>query len=336
MKKILMTMAILALGQTAFAGTLAEVNGTKIDSKTIDKYVKHVKEDVIKGMQAADDDKLKFMMLDQAIKNQVLADKAKEAKTDKSDFYKTTLEKDFAALDKAKAQIKNFDTAKEMLQTDVLVRSYVKKLADETKVADKDLKDVYDNLKKEADKAYKGSKTLHVRTIYAKDEATAKKAIKELEGGKDFLEVAKTYSSVEVDQRYANNRSDLINDKDLETADPGLSKAIKALKPGQFTKTPQKSGPNGGYVVVQLVKTEPYVFPKLEELKASLEAQVKEQLVQRKLLKDLEGAKISLTDEGKKIQSAALKDLKVNAVQGGNPAPTKADSSKGKEKAAAK
>ena len=105
------------------------------------------------------------------------------------------------------------------------------------KVTEAAVKDFYDN---EYVKNYQSKKEAKAKHILVEKEATAKEAIKKLNGGAKFDDVAKQYTKDStVELGYFS--------EDIMV--PEFSKAAFALKKGEYTKAPVKS-PFGYHVIL--------------------------------------------------------------------------------------
>jgi peptidyl-prolyl cis-trans isomerase C len=206
-------------------------------------------------------------------------------------------------------------TALEVQRLKVLSNAALADMARGIQVSDDELKKAYDEVKKSATRAeYKA------RHILVKDEAEAKKIIKELDKGADFAELAKKKS----DGPNGKNGGELdwfgANGVPKPFAD-----AVAKMKPGTYTKEPVQT--EFGWHIINLEETRTAEPPPFEDAKPQLTA-----LVQRQ----------KLGQEVAKLRDAAVVDLneavvKVTPKAGDAPAePAKADGGKKVEDTKAK
>lgn len=135
----------------------------------------------------------------------------------------------------------------------------------------------------------KDAQEAHVRMIVVKTEDEAKKIIDQLNGGADFLKLARENS---IDKKSATNDGDMgyINEITKDTLLPGFD-VIFAKKDGKdviptgsYTKTPIKSPI--GYVILKVEDRRPVKKPKLSELEPVLKEFLRQEAIQ-KLQEDL-------------------------------------------------
>lgn len=139
----------------------------------------------------------------------------------------------------AKANVQETPEYKAQLKTaeEDLARKVYLENAIAQKVTEAAVKDFYDN---EYVKNYQSKKEAKAKHILVEKEATAKEAIKKLNGGAKFDDVAKQYTKDStVELGYFS--------EDIMV--PEFSKAAFALKKGEYTKAPVKS-PFGYHVIL--------------------------------------------------------------------------------------
>ncbi|BCH52433.1 peptidylprolyl isomerase [Agrobacterium vitis] len=134
---------------------------------------------------------------------------------------------------------------------------------------------------------------IHARHILVKTEDEAKDVIKQLDGGKDFAELAKEKST----DSSGSDGGDLGFFSKGRMV-PEFEEAAFALKPGTYTKTPVKS--QFGYHVIKVEEIRDAAPPKFEDV----QQQVRQLVMRDKYLALLEKAK---TSEKVEIVDPALK-----------------------------
>ena len=135
--------------------------------------------------------------------------------------------------------------------------------------------------------------------ILVAEEDKAKEVIKKLEGGADFAELAKEYST----DGTAQNGGDLgfFTAKDVV---PVFAEAAFATEPGTYTKTPVKS--DFGYHVISVQAKRTRDPETLEAIKPFLEPQLRQQILSEIIGEWRSNADVQLLDiNGKPVDNAA-------------------------------
>ena len=131
-----------------------------------------------------------------------------------------------------------------------------------------------------------GEPEIHARHILVADEETAKKVTAELNGGADFAELAKKYST----DPGAQSGGDLGFFKKGDML-PEFSDVAFALKPGETTQTPVKT--RFGYHVIQVQEVRTAPPPSLDQVRD----EVRQSLIQEGVTRVLTAAKTGLSIE---------------------------------------
>lgn len=235
--------ALLALAMPVQAeeGVAAIVNGDKIYTKDVNKAIETM------GVKSADAEKLYPMVLEQIVNEKLIEEAVAKAKVTDSEDYKKRL-------DVLKVQL-----AKQMYLENAL----------KDKISDKAVKAEYEKFKKEN----AGKTEIHARHILVPTEEEAKQVIKDLDGGAKFEELAAKRSSGPA----ATNGGDLgyFAKEDMV---PEFSKAAFALKKGEYTKTPVKTG--FGWHVIKVEDKRERAVPE----QAQLEMPIRNKLGQEALV----------------------------------------------------
>lgn len=158
----------------------------------------------------------------------------------------------------------------------VIAGATIKKQLTSNPVTDEELKKIYDEKTAGAGKEYKA------RHILVKDEAKAKELITKLDGGADFSELAKEFST----GPSGKSGGDLGWFSAQQMVKP-FSDAAAALKKGEYSKTPVKT--QFGWHVIMLDDSRESTPPPFEQLKPQIQALVQNQRIQeyvQKLRKD--------------------------------------------------
>jgi len=235
------TLLTLSMPAIAEEGVAAIVNGDKIMTKDVTTAIEAM------NVKGADAEKVYPMVLEQIVNEKLIEGAVAKAKVTDSEDYKKRLE------------ILKVQLAKQMYLENTL----------KDKISDKAVKAEYEKFKKEN----KGKTEIHARHILVPTEEEAKQVIKDLDGGAKFEELAAKRSSGPA----ATNGGDLgyFAEEDMV---PEFSKAAFALKKGEYTKTPVKTG--FGWHVIKLEDKRERAVPE----QAQVEAPIRNKLGQEALV----------------------------------------------------
>ncbi|MTW20993.1 peptidylprolyl isomerase [Allochromatium palmeri] len=180
---------------------------------------------------------------------------------------------------------RNVVAALELERMKVMSNAALSAMAEEIEPSEKELKEAYDRVKEQATRTeYKA------RHILLKDEAEAKKLIKQLEKGAKFDELAKKHSEGPTGK----------DGGDLGWFDPAqmvapFAEAVSKLEPGSYTKEPVQT--QFGWHIIELQETRKAEPPAFEDAKEQLAALVKRQKLGEKLADMRNNAMIELNEE---------------------------------------
>ncbi len=265
MKKILVS-GVVALGlmvsSAAAAKVIAKVNGKSI---TTEDVAPMLAQSGTRFEQLPPN--IKQKVVDQAIERELLKEKAVKSGVTKSKEFKEALEK---------------------LKGDLALEVWMRKQYNSIKVSDKEAKSFY----KKNIEQFKQPEMVHARHILVKDEAEAKKIIKELKKTpksklkEKFIELAKTKSVGPSGKR----GGDLGYFKKGQMVKP-FSDAAFNLKPGEFTKEPVKT--QFGYHIIYVEDKKPASTVPFEKVKDKIKEQLKMKKFQETVKKEVEKLKKS-------------------------------------------
>ncbi|WP_295384695.1 peptidylprolyl isomerase [uncultured Thiodictyon sp.] len=181
--------------------------------------------------------------------------------------------------------------ALEVQRLKVMSNAALGAMAQDIKVTDDELKKAYEEVKKTAART-----EFKARHILVKDEATAKKVIKELEKkGADFAELAKKYSEVST----AKTDGGALDWIDPNQMPKPFAEAIVKMKPGTTSSEPVQT--QFGWHVINLEETRIAPPPSFEEIKPQLTAIVQRQKLAVEVNKLRDAAKVELNEEVVKV-----------------------------------
>jgi peptidyl-prolyl cis-trans isomerase C len=276
----------LAISHTAFSQNekktnhkgdqvAARVNGVEIKTSEV-RALENALPPQIKA-QAKDKDKLFGLLRDQLIDIKLVTEEAKKANLENDPDVQ-------AALAKAKEQI--------------LIQAYLAKQV-KSKVTEQAVRAAYDE---EVKNMPKDAMEVKARHILVKDEKTAQDIIKKLEGGADFMKLARDHS---IDKASASNGGDIgYFQKDEMVSE--FANAAFGLKPGEYTKTPVKT--QFGYHIIKTDDRRKVKPKKFEEEVERLQSMLAEKAM-TELVKDLRSkAHIERFDQNGKPDKAVLGD----------------------------
>jgi len=181
-------------------------------------------------------------------------------------------------------------TALELQRLKVLSNAAVAAMSREIEVSDEELKQAYEQVKKQAERTeYKA------RHILVKDEGEAKKLIKELDKKADFAELAKKHSLGPT----AKNGGELEWFDQSQMVQP-FANAVAAMKPGTYSKEPVQT--QFGWHVIKLEETRMAEPPAFEDIKPQLTAMVQRQKIGEQLMAMRDKALVELNEDIVKVK----------------------------------
>lgn len=192
--------------------------------------------------------------------------------------------------DKRKLQDRpDVTAAMELQRLKVMSNAALASMAQDLKITDDELKAAYDEVKKGANRIeYKA------RHILVKDEAEAKKLIKQLNKGADFSELAKKHS----EGPNGKTGGDLGWVDGTQTVKP-FADAIAAMKPGTYSKEPVQT--QFGWHIIKLEDTRTAQPPAFEDAKPQLTALVQRQKLSQEIAKLRDSAMVELNEDVVKV-----------------------------------
>ncbi len=264
MNKITLSAASILLAtllsNSAFAlgkNSVAAVNGKNITQKQYENHLKQ-RQAAAKGKKVSTN---RQVILDELINREVLLQEAKKLKLDKNK--------------KVKAQL-------ELLKNNLLIQALISKSPATKPVTDKELKEVYDKQIGGAD-----AKEYKARHILVKDEANAKKLIKELNDGASFEDLAKKEST----GPSGKNGGDLGWFSSAQMV-PAFSQATAKLKKGTHSQAPVKT--RFGFHIIKLEDSRKRELPKFEDVKGQITPLIQNKRLQEYVMKLRNKAKIEI------------------------------------------
>lgn len=251
-------------------GVAAIVNGDKILSKDVDKAIDMLG---LKGKEAA---QVKSEVLNQIINEKLIEDAILKANIEQNAEY-----------------IKRLDILKLQLQRQVFLEEQIK-----DQITDKYVKAEYEKFAKQN----KGKTEIRARHILVPSEQEAQQVIKELDGGADFVELAKKRSSDTSSVR-GGDLGYFISEEMV----PEFSKEAFALKSGSYSKKPVKT--QFGWHVIKVEDKRERAVPKFEQVAEPIRQKLGNDAV-RKMVEDLRkkaDVKILTSDAGAAKDDKAAK-----------------------------
>lgn len=235
---VLVTLAAPAQADTV----VAIVNGDKIMKKDVMEAVKSLP---VKG---ADADKLFPMVLDQIISEKLLDKAVTDAKIEQSKEYKERLS---------------------ILQAQLSKQMYIEKMLKD-KISDGKIRAEYEQFKEQN----KGKTELHARHILVPSKEEAIEAIKRLDKGDKFADVAKDMSSGPTSRNGGELGWFAKEDMLAEFSDAAFK-----LKPGTYTKEPVKT--QFGYHVILVEDKRTRQVPALKEVEGPIRNKLGQDALQK-------------------------------------------------------
>jgi peptidyl-prolyl cis-trans isomerase C len=184
---------------------------------------------------------------------------------------------------------RNVIAALKLERMKVMSNAALSAMAQDIKPSDDELKAAYEKVKEQA-----GRTEFKARHILVKDEAEAKKLIKQLDKGADFAELAKKNSTGPT----GKDGGDL-GWFDPKQMVPAFAEAIAAMKPDTYSKTPVQT--QFGWHIINLQDTRKAEPPAFDDVKPQLTALVQRQKLSEEIVKMRNSAKIDLNEAIVKI-----------------------------------
>jgi len=293
---LIVALALFAVGCSK-EPLAATVNGKKITVAEVDKRLEQMvgqQSEMLKGPQGQQlKDQFRQRVLDQLIDMEVTLQEVKKLGikvTDKEidakikEIMTQYNIKDQKALEEAlKQQNTTMEQFKEELKNRMNIEKLGEKVTKNVKITDKEIEEYYDTHKSE----FATKDQVHVAHILVQNEEDARKVIDEFNGGEDFGNLARKYST---DPGSKDNGGDLSwRDKDtLSSAAPEFWEACWKLEPGQISDVVKTSA---GFHVVKLFDKKPAAQQTFDEVKVQLKEELLMDKKREAFAKWLEDAK---------------------------------------------
>jgi len=181
--------------------------------------------------------------------------------------------------------------ALELARMNVMSNAALSAMANEIEPSEKELKEAYDRIKEQTTRTeYKA------RHILLKDEAEAKKLIKQLDKGAKFEDLAKKHS-----EGPTGKDGGELGWVDPAQMVPPFAEAMTGLKPGSYTKEPVQT--QFGWHIIELQETRKSEPPPFEDAKPQLTMLVKRQKLGEKLTEMRNNAMVELNEDVVRLKS---------------------------------
>lgn len=251
------SISLASFNAYAASDAVATVNGKPIPKKMYDAYVIHKQ----KQDPKLDVKKNKEVLIEELVNRELMF----------QDALRLNLDKDKDVLFQLKQH-----------RIDLLIKHAIRKTMLSTPITDTELKLEYDRRVKSANVP-----EFKARHILLKDEGKAKSVIKDLNNGKEFIKLAKAYSTGPT----GKNGGDLgwFNSRQMV---PAFSKAVASMKKGSYTKTPVKT--KFGWHVIKLEDTRKMEPPKFSDIKKQIRAIMQNKKLQEYIIKLRKTAKVKI------------------------------------------
>ena len=271
--RITAALLLATVSGSLLAQTVVTVNGTKIDSKEIDRQVKFLVEN---RQVPSDSPELRDELISNAVTRTLVAQEARRLKLDEQAAFKEATSKAQAAAKEQGVDKKaSFKQDWENYQVDLLNDAFILNVLRNNPISDADIRKVYD----ETTKRYRGSSEIQMGEIFTSKQEDAKKAIQELNAKKSFAEVARQYSIDPDAKQTGGIDTQYTRLKDLEQIAPPVYAVVKDLKKGQYTPTPLSG--DGVYAVFYVQDKRTVKIPSFEESKAPITRNLQGQKVEQ-------------------------------------------------------
>lgn len=258
-KKFLVLLALTTLGLQA--ATIATVNGTDIDERDLIPAIQQMTQGRYTQLDDNQKNRVMQMALEQAIAQVLIQEEAQKAGVQKGAEYKKALQETLANIEPKLAS-----------------EVWLKQEFDKISVSESDVKKHYEENKE----SFNTPKQVHARHILVSEEQTALDIIKKLSAQKKEA-VKDTFIKLAVEKSMdgaAQSGGDLgFFGKNAMV--PEFEKAVFAMEPNSYTKTPVKT--KFGYHVIYLDEVRGGEKRSFTELKPNVEQSLRTTRFQEKL-----------------------------------------------------
>ncbi|EGZ51362.1 peptidylprolyl isomerase [Neisseria wadsworthii] len=270
MQKTYLAAILAVLSGSLMAQTVVTVNGTKIDSSTVDAVVRNLQQQ--SNGQITDNPELRNEITRRLAVSTIIAQEAKKLKLDQSNAYKQATEQARAAAKKAGADKQpSFKQEWAMYETDLLNQAYFADVTQKNPVSETEVKQAYDRLTNH----YKGTQEVQLGEIVTQNSNDAEKALGELKKKKSFQEVATKYSIDPQAKQTGGIVATYVPLKDLQQANPPMYQAIHNLRKGSHTEKPLQDN-NGIYAIFYVNDKRNITIPPYDQIKARIGSDLQE------------------------------------------------------------
>ena len=273
MKDIRLSALLLAaLSGGLMAQTVVTVNGTAIDSSTVDTVVQNLKQG---NPQLQDSPQLRDEVTRRLVVSTAVAQEARRLKLDQGNEFKQVSEQAMANAKKEGADKKpTFKQEWALFQNDLLNQVFVSDVLKKNPVGEADVNKAYQDLSA----YYKGTQEIQLGEIMTRSEADAKKAYDELKAKKSFKTVASKYTINEQAKKSGGIAPGYIPLKDLQQTDPGVFEAVGNLAKGGYTE-PLRSNDGALFAIFYVNDKRNVQVPAFDQMKNQLTGQLQQERV---------------------------------------------------------
>lgn len=259
--------------------TVAIVNGTKIYKKDVDNAIRELGQ----KLNGVDKKEVFPLVVDQIVNEKLLDDAATAAKITETADYKKRLE---------------------VLKAQMVKQMYFERLLS-NKVTQEQVKAAYNKFEKQN----KGKVEARARHILVPSEEEAVQAIKDLDAGQKFEDIAKKRSSGP-NAQVGGDLGWFLKDEMI----PAISDIVFKMKPGTYTKTPVKT--DLGWHVIKVEERRERQVPKFEQVEGEIRGMLSQQALKDLVIDLRKKADVQLFDEtGKPLNAAAAAPAKDAAAE---------------------
>ena len=273
MKDIRLSALLLAaLSGGLMAQTVVTVNGTAIDSSTVDTVVQNLKQG---NPQLQDSPQLRDEVTRRLVVSTAVAQEARRLKLDQGNEFKQVSEQAMANAKKEGADKKpTFKQEWALFQNDLLNQVFVSDVLKKNPVGEADVNKAYQDLSA----YYKGTQEIQLGEIMTRSEADAKKAYDELKAKKSFKTVAGKYTINEQAKKSGGIAPGYIPLKDLQQTDPGVFEAVGNLSKGGYTE-PLRSNDGALFAIFYVNDKRNVQVTAFDQMKNQLTGQLQQERV---------------------------------------------------------
>lgn len=278
MKKHTLSLLLAAslIAAPLSAETIVTVNGTRIDSSTIDQQVRLMNEQ--SNGQIQDSPALRENITRRMVTRELMIQEARRLKLHETAEFKEIIEKARTeARNTGEDRKPSFREDWATFEGNITAQALMVHILRNKPVSEDEVQSAYNEIQNR----YRGTQEVQLAEIIVNTQENADKVSQALRRGQRFTEVARQYT---IDPQGRNNgglNAEYTPLKDLEEAAPVVFNAVKSLNRGAYTRTPVSG--NGIFAFFYVHAKRNITVPTFEQLKPQLQEDLQNLRVEQEI-----------------------------------------------------